>query len=277
MKRSSRNAPMLVRLLAIASLASPCVLAEMVPQGGPLDPRIRTTDYRDDQVYRLYGSVGYHLEIEFEGGETFSGLSLGDPQALIYSAHDNVLTLRPTVETLNMNVTVTTSKRRYYFLYTVAGGKADALNDPMMYVVRFRYPPAPPAETPLVRAQRIDDALSKSATARQRNTNYTFCGSPAIQPIEASDDGVQTRIRFAARQELPAIFVRNADGTESLLNFSIDERGDIVIHRIAQRFNLRRGRETACVVNHAYKGSGEALNSHTLSPEVERSTRWVHP
>ena len=32
--------------------------------------------------------------------------------------------------------------------------------------------------------------------------------------------------------ELPALFVRNDDGTESLLNFSIDE-GDVLIHRVA--------------------------------------------
>jgi len=52
--------------------------------------------------------------------------------------------------------------------------------------------------------------------------------------LAASDDGVHTRLSFGARSELPAIFVRNEDGSESLLNFSIDA-GDVVIHRVAVR------------------------------------------
>ena len=38
---------------------------------------------------------GYHLDLEFASDESFLGLSAGDPEAVTYSAHENVLTLRP--------------------------------------------------------------------------------------------------------------------------------------------------------------------------------------
>ena len=87
---------------------------------------------------------------------------------------------------------------------------------------------------------------------------------------------MQTRITFAPRGELPALFVLNDDGTESLLNFSIDQ-GDVLIHRVAARFIVRRGRLTGCIVNKGFAGSGAALGSGTVAPEVTRERKDVRP
>ena len=76
--------------------------------------------------------------------------------------------------------------------------------------------------------------------------------------------------------ELPAIFVRNEDGSESLLNFSIDE-GDVVIHRLAPKFILRRGRLTGCIVNKGFAGAGVRLESGTVSPRIERDRKAPRP
>ena len=48
---------------------------------GLADSRIRTVLYSPDEVYRLYGFVGYHLDLEFASDEVFVGLSAGDPEA----------------------------------------------------------------------------------------------------------------------------------------------------------------------------------------------------
>jgi type IV secretion system protein VirB9 len=109
-------------------------------------------------------------------------------------------------------------------------------------------------------------------THRPRNFDYWYCGNPAIQPVAASDDGVHTRIRFAAHAEEPAIFVRNEDGTESLLNFSMDD-GDVILHRVAHRLILRRGKLAGCIVNKGFVGSGERMKSNTTSEAVERATK----
>jgi type IV secretion system protein VirB9 len=250
--------------------------AETVPAAGPIDHRIRTAVYSADQVYRLYGFVGYHIDLEFEADETFEALSGGDLEGLTYSAHANVLTLKPKVVSTEMNLAVTTNKRRYYFEYSVSGRRPDPLTEFVMYAVRFSYPPARPAGDGLTDEQRIERELARAQQNRPHNTDYWFCGNPSVKPTAASDDGVQTRLTFAARSELPALFVMNDDGTESLLNFSIDQ-GDVLVHRVAPKFIVRRGRLTGCIVNRGFVGSGERLKSGTLAPDVTRERKDVHP
>ena len=141
--------------------------------------------------------------------------------------------------------------------------------------MRFQYPPEAGASA-AGNAARVASELAHASATRPKNSDYWFCGRPSLKPVAASDDGVQTRLTFAARAELPAIFLRNEDGSESLLNFNI-EAGDVVIHRIAQAFILRRGRLTGCVVNKGFAGAGERLESGTLSPEVQRARKEPPP
>jgi type IV secretion system protein VirB9 len=262
-------------ILILAGLAAGAN-AETLPASGHVDPRIRTVAYNPNEVYRLYGNVGYHLDLEFEADETFESLSGGDLGGLTYSAHANVLTLKPKVAYTEMNLAVTTSKRRYYFEYSVTARRPDPDVAPVMYAVRFTYPPEHPAGDRLTDEQRLQLELAKSRQNRPRNTDYWFCGDKSVKPTAASDDGVQTRLTFAARTELPALFVRNDDGTESLLNFSIDQ-GDVLIHRVALRFIVRRGRLTGCIVNKGFVGSGDRLESGTVAPDVTRERKDVHP
>jgi type IV secretion system protein VirB9 len=60
------------------------------------------------------------------------------------------------------------------------------------------------------------------------------------------------------------------------LNFSIDE-GDVIIHRVARRLILRRGRLTGCIVNKAFVGGGERLESGTVAPDVRRDRKGTSP
>lgn len=264
-------------MLALALLGIvAAVRGESLPVPGKVDARIRTAFYEADQVYRLYGYVGYHIDLVFGEGESFVGLSAGDPEALIYSAHGNVLTLRPKAAIVHTNLTVTTSRHRYYFEYSATSLPPDRTVDEVMYAVRFTYPPVPVSAGGPTPAERVDAALEGAEHARALNVDYWYCGSPALRPIAASDDGVQTRLTFGARSELPAIFVLADDGSESLINFSINE-GDVVIQRVAQRFVLRRGKLTGCIVNRGFVGSGERLKSGTISPAVTRERRDVNP
>lgn len=255
-------------LMTIAAGAS-------LPVPGKVDARIRTAFYDPDQVYRLYGYVGYHIDLVFAADESFVGLSAGDPEALIYSAHGNVLTVRPKAASVHTNLTVTTSRHRYYFDYSASAREPEA-DDEVMYAVRFLYPANPVAKSGLTPAERVQMALTQAENARPENVDYWYCGDAAIKPIAASDNGVQTRLTFGARSELPAIFVLNDDGSESLLNFSIDA-GDMIIQRVAARFILRRGKLTGCIVNKGYVGSGERLKSGTISPAVTRERRGGAP
>jgi type IV secretion system protein VirB9 len=249
--------------------------AEVLPERGHVDERIRSAVYSADEVYRLYGYVGYHLDLEFEADETFASLSGGDLDGLTYSAQANVLTLKPKVAATQMNLSVTTSKRRYYFEYS-ASARRPSSAEPVMYAVRFSYPKPIPGGDGLTEEERLQAELAKAREARPRNTDYWYCGDKTIRPTAASDDGVQTRLSFGARSELPVLFVRNDDGSESLLNFSIDQ-GDVLIHRVAARFIVRRGRLAGCIVNQGFLGSGERLKSGTIAPDVKRERKDPHP
>jgi type IV secretion system protein VirB9 len=267
--RAWRGALALVALSAVVTAR-----ADTTPRRGLTDSRIRSVLYSPDEVYRLYGFVGYALDLEFATDEVFVGLSAGDPEALTYSAHENVLTLRPKAPSAEMNLAVSTTKHRYYFEYSIAAHEPNRWVDEVMYAVRFTYPAvATEGPTP---AERVARDLAAAEKSRPRNIDYWFCGSRSIKPVAASDDGVHTRLTFAPKAELPAIFVRNDDGSESLLNFSMDA-GDVVIHRVAPKFIVRRGQLTGCIVNQGFVGGGERLDSGTIAPDVLRERKDSRP
>jgi type IV secretion system protein VirB9 len=244
------------------------VLAETQPEPGLLDARIRTAAYSRDQVYRLTGFVGYQTDLEFEAGEAFVGLGAGDIEGLSFVSADNHLFLKPKAAKVGTNLTILTNRRTYQVDYAASASRPEAYEE-VTYVLRFSYPPA--AST----GDGVGQALEKAST-RPRNLDYWFCGDSTLKPTAASDDGIHTRISFPSRVEQPAIFVLNEDGSESLLNFSMEE-GDVIVHRVARRFVLRRGELAACIVNKGFSGSGDAMKSHTVAEGVQRLTPGARP
>lgn len=229
------------------------------------DSRVRTVLYDPDRVYSLIGVIGYQIDLEFEPGEKFVGLGAGDVEGLSFQAQDNHLFLKPKAAGVSTNLTVLTSRRHYYFDYVVRSPDRVRKRD-MLYALRFVYPTPPGAAS----AARIERALDQPS--RPLNLDYWYCGAPSLKPVAASDDGVHTRLRFGARSELPAVFVQNDDGSESLVNYSMED-GDVIVHRVVRRLILRRGKLTGCVVNRHFNGGGERLESETVAPDVERATR----
>lgn len=243
--------------------------AETPPSRGTQDARIRTIRYEPDQVIRLKGYVGYHIHLEFAPGERFVNLGAGDLAALEVGAEGNHLMLKPKQERVSTNLTLITTERVYVIDYT-AVRHAPQSGEEVVYSVKFTYPDAAPPAVVTATLVPVTDS------ARPKNLEYGYCGSRSLKPIAAWDDGVQTHLRFGARTEIPAVFVRNDDATESLVNFHI-EGEDLVIHRVAPGFVLRRGRLVGCVSNRFFSGGGERLTTGTVSGSVERTTRGGAP
>jgi type IV secretion system protein VirB9 len=250
--------------------------AETVPVKGIVDSRIRIAAYNGDEVYKLRGFVGYQIDLEFEPGETFTGLGAGDLEGLSFVGQDNHLFLKPKAAKVATNLTVLTSRRHYQFDYIALSQRPAADDRDVIYALRFTYSPPPAQLAAEAAAKQLDSQLESASTKRPQNIDYWYCGQPALRPVAASDDGVHTRLRFAANSELPAVFVRNDDGSESLLNFSMDA-GDLIVHRIAKRFILRRGKLTGCIVNQGFIGGGSRLESGTVAPNVERRVQGGVP
>ena len=248
-----------------------CV-AETTPIRGSVDPRIRVAAYDGNQVYKLRGVVGYQIDLEFEPGETFTGLGAGDIEGLAFVGQENHLFLKPKAAKVATNLTVLTSRRHYHIDY--AALPRQIAGDDAIYALRFTYPP--PSQAAAEAANRLDSQLQSASANRPQNIDYWYCGDAALKPAAASDDGVHTRLNFSASSDLPAIFVRNEDGSESLLNFSMDA-GDVIIHRVARQLIVRRGKLTGCIVNQGYAGRGRRLDSGTVAPNVERRVQGAVP
>lgn len=257
----------------VAALLAPCGFAGTTTDRGTIDSRIRVAPYAPDEVYRLRGYVGYQIDLEFEAGESFVGLGSGDLESVTFAAEGNHLFLKPKAAGVDTNLTVLTSRRAYHFDYTASAHRPDPDIDDIIYVLRFLYPQRPAA--PQESEAALTRALDRTGAA-PGNLDYWYRGSPELKPIAAADDGVQTRLRFGSLQELPAIFLRNDDGTESLVNFSIDGL-DVIVHRVSRRLIVRRGHLTGCIVNRAFGGAGGHVSSGTVTPAVQRVTRSPKP
>jgi type IV secretion system protein VirB9 len=250
------------------------VLGDSAPAAETLDARIRTTPYFPDAVYRLRGYVGYQIDVEFEPGESFLGLGAGDLEGLRFAAQGNHLFLKPRAAGASTNITVLTNRRVYQFDYSATSQRPDTGDPDVIYALRFSYPPVSVSSGD--KREAIERELAGNRPFTVRNFQYGYCGSPSLKPISAWDDGVQTHLQFAPREELPAIFASNDDGTESLVNFTI-EATDVIVHRVGRRFIVRRGKLAGCIVNQAFVGRGESLASGTVTPSVQRVTRGAVP
>jgi type IV secretion system protein VirB9 len=257
-----------IALAACAAAGSACLASETAT-----DSRIRTVVYAADEVYRLRGYAGYQVDLEFEPGESFVGLGAGDVEGLTFGAEGNHLFLKPRATGIATNLTIITTRRTYHFDYQASERRPDPAVADVVYVMRFAYAPVPEMAT---KGPSLDQRFVQATAARPRNLHYGYRGSPGLKPVSAWDDGVQTHLVFGSRQELPAIFVRNDDGTESLVNFSIDA-DEVTVHRVSRELQVRRGALSGCIVNEAFAGSGEQLRSGTIAPGVERDARSVAP
>ena len=264
----------------IALLVPVVATAAVVPAPGAVDARVREVTYREGEVVRLAANVGYHIHLELEAGERFVALGAGDAAAVDIAAEGRHVMLKPKAVNVATNLTLVSSRRVYHFEYRTY--EAQPSGATAIFALRFRYPKAPvegaPAATLPFSSVSVPVAAAPEPVANLTtatppvNEDYWYCGSPWLRPTAVSDDGVQTRITFGARGEWPAIFVRHADGTESLVNFHA-EATTAVVHRVAPAFVLRRGALVGCVENRGYGGSGAWVASGTRESGVVREVR----
>jgi type IV secretion system protein VirB9 len=259
--------------------------AAVMPAPGAVDARVREIEYAEAQVVSLVGYVGYHIHLELAPGETFVVLGAGDSAAVDVAAEGPHVMLKPKAARVATNLTLVSSRRVYHFEYRSLDAQPP-LNT-AIFALRFRYPTAASdvtvAATPVPFSSQVGTVtatarLSESSSVtpgpagRPVNRDYWYCGGATLQPVAASDDGVQTRLTFSSRGEWPAIFVRNEDGSESLLNFHA-EGTTAVVHRVAPEFVLRRGRLVGCVENRGYAGSGNWVSGGALESTLSREVR----
>ncbi len=271
---------LLISIALAAGVFSPA-LALDTPRRAQQDSRIRFVDYQPYNITRIVGTLRSSVQIEFAPDEEIAHVALGNSVAWEVAPAGNILFLKPRENQPVTNISVVTTRRdgstrSYQMELTVRDGSVEAGQNTYFYV-KYRYPADEAERRKLESAARVqaaqageaDRVLSLHEAYGPRNWRYSAQGSQALDPQAVYDNGKVTTFAFVGNQEMPAIYMENSDGTESLVPKSVD--GNLVlVHAISRKFILRRGGDVLCVFNEAYDRVGINPETNTTSPSVER-------
>jgi type IV secretion system protein VirB9 len=261
---------MMRALVAAICLALPALaIAESHPSSSPLDSRIKAVPYNSADVVKVVGRYGYTTLIEFGANEVITDLALGDTLAweVAPSSNRRLLFIKPREDNAATNLSVVTNLRTYQFMLQAAP-HANSPSGFAAFAVRFTYPEEEAARRRAEEEARLS-RLAFENVPKPVNWNYWACGAQQLRPSEVFDDGRFTYLRFPGAQEIPAVFIINADGTESLSNGQM--RGDrFVVFATAPKLVLRKGNAVACVENRSFNYYGISNPQGTTSPFVTR-------
>ncbi|MBZ7925760.1 P-type conjugative transfer protein VirB9 [Ensifer adhaerens] len=267
-------------LTAAANMA----LALEIPRGASQDNRVRFVDYQPYNITRIIGSLRSSVQVEFAADEEIAHVALGNSVAWEVAPAGNILFLKPRENQPVTNLSAVTTRRdgstrSYQMELTVRDGAVEVGKGAYFYV-KYRYPAdeverrrqAVAARASAARAQQVDNVLAMHEAYGPRNWRYSAQGSQAVEPQSVYDNGKVTTFSFVGNQEMPAIYIENSDGSESLVPNSVDGNL-VVVHAISRKFILRRGQDVLCVFNEAYDRVGINPDTNTTSPSVERVVR----
>ncbi|NKN10550.1 P-type conjugative transfer protein VirB9 [Rhizobium laguerreae] len=271
---------LLIAFFLVASLSSTAHALE-TPRGAAQDGRIRFVDYQPYNITKIVGTLRSSVQIEFAADEEIAHVALGNSVAWEVAPAGNILFLKPRENQPVTNISVVTTRRdgstrSYQMELTVRDGTVEAGQNTYFYV-KYRYP-ADEAErrrldaagrAQAAQAGEADKVLALHEAYGPRNWRYSAQGSAALEPQSVYDNGKVTTFAFAGNQEMPAIYMENSDGSESLVPKSV-ENNLVLVHAISRKFILRRGGDVLCVFNEAYDRIGINPDTNTTSPSVER-------
>ncbi len=224
--------------------------AHAIQENRPLaiDKRIRTYTFNPNEVYVFTAHYGYQSEIELDPKESIGVISLGNAPSWQVDPMGNRIFIKPIEPDATTNMTVITDKRTYHFeLYAE---EAESIRDEkMVFTARFYYPEV---ESGAVRSFKPTKTLKLpniKEEPEKYHFNYTLSGSEGIAPLRVFDDGEFTYFQFRNKNaEVPAFFVVDNEGKESLINYRVLQ-DYIVVERVASQYTLRNGNEVTCVFN----------------------------
>ena len=270
------------RLLLLALLLPAFALAELTPEKGEYDPRVRVVDYNPLNVVKLSTFYGVSTHVQFADAETIRDVAVGDDQAWKVVPRGNHLFIKPQATNADTNVTVVTDKRTYQFALVVQPRPvkdSTAWADPnLIFSLTFRYPDEEAAKFAADAKKealqtRLGEIKGKLTDAKEKgqNIDYWVAGSEEISPTAARDDGRFIYLTFSNNRDMPAVYSVDAGGNEALINTNVIDGNTIVIQRLVPRLILRKGDAVASVVNKSFDLNGGVDNtSGTVAPDVER-------
>lgn len=249
MIRALMPMPAMAFAIAFASATPAAALFVAAPAAGQ-DARLLELAYDPDRVVRIEGRAGVQATIAFGEDEVIENVAIGDSQKwqVTPNKRATLLFVKPLAAAASTNMTVVTSKRTYLF-DLVAGARARPL-----YVLRFTYP-EDEAKAAAKLAEGASAAEMAAASASEQivdpaELNFAWSGSghAVLLPARSYDDGQMTYLSWPQGRPVPAILIKDFEGTEGPVNFAV--RGEtIVIDGVPREIVLRSGKEMARLVN----------------------------
>jgi type IV secretion system protein VirB9 len=216
------------------------------------DPRLQSVHYQADKVVKVQGRLGYQSMIEFGQGEQIENVAVGDSSAwqVTPNKRANLLFLKPLMGKAKTNMTVITDQRTYLFDLSVA-----STGSTPMYNLRFTYGALPPpaAEAPkkkIAYPQLLANASAAAPAIAQPKMNYSWKGKgdKELLPARYYDDGKALYLQWKAGVPMPALFDRDEEGREGLLNYR-QQGSFIVVEGVPNTLVMRLGKDTALLIN----------------------------
>lgn len=250
-------------VLVSFSASSSYALISPVPLA--TDARIKTIMYSPNEVIKFTGYYRYESNIRFADDEQIGTISLGDSVAWQINPVGNRLFIKPIEQDATTNMTVITNKHTYFFELHASDAK-DIEDKNLDFELRIIYPSDEVSGYTGNSLDQVPDLTHGDLS--KYNFRYTISGSQDISPIRIFDDGEFTYFQFNdVNAEIPAFFIVDSQGNESVINYRT--RGPyIVVERVAARYTLRHGNSVVCVFN-------EAMTDTKVKPANE-TTSWWH-
>ncbi|MFB0612700.1 TrbG/VirB9 family P-type conjugative transfer protein [Aurantiacibacter poecillastricola] len=251
-----------------ASFAALCLASALAATPAAADdPRLVERLYDPTQVVRVEGKVNVQSTIQFGENEAIENVAIGNSQQwqVTPNRRANLLFVKPLEPRAATNMTVVTNRHTYLFDLVASPNHRTPL-----YVLAFTYPQElEPVEEETQVAQRDPASQPNGVELAAANDDYAVIdptalnfdwapsGDSALLPERIYDDGSATFLAWPDGQPMPAILVKDHEGTEGPVNFAV--RGDtIVLDVVPSEIILRSGDDAAMLTNQGPVGAVNA-------------------
>lgn len=231
------------------------------------DARLVAKLYNPGEVVRIEGRPSVQATIRFGESELVENVAIGDSNAwqVTPNKRANLLFVKPLAERAATNMTVVTNLHTYFF-DLVASPKVTS----PLYELAFSYPEdvkaasgsksGAAAQVATPTEAELAAATDPGSVTDLADLNFAWSGSgqKKLLPGRIYDDGKSTYLSWPAGTAVPAILIKNKEGTEGPVNFAV--RGDvIVIDGVPREIVLRSGRDLATIDNNGPARPSPAL------------------
>lgn len=287
--------PFVAILIAFASVTGN---AKIRPVPSNSDGHFQRAPYVHD-VIEIVVRPGRFAEIVLSSEEDDIQFAIGDRKAWTIKTSGNIFGFKPNAAIADTNLKIWSEKKKRVYWFNIVMAKK---NDVELWHLDFDYPPEPIASpappSPEVIAIRravqerarinqehedierslgsgeaivaAEEEMEDHAPARRiLNGNYGVIGPEELTPTSVYDNGEQTVLTFAPNNPLPAIFVKEADGSETRVPKHV-ENDMLIVHRVARQFVLRHLGKALCLINGSFVAAGPNNETKTVSQDVVR-------